>query len=221
MDLSEQARQRLKQAREVCRLSQAQAATAINKSRISVARWESGDRSPHEEDVRLLAELYSTEYEWIINGIGEAPTPTLARKKAAQATWKKMRILQEPLLQDVPDTAPEEFKAIAQANARGTAITRLPREFGPKIVALMEAEEKAEPLSPSVIAQAIESIAGQLRILISLQTAPMEIPGISSEIIKAISDGQVIPAEPLRKTICAALGIDEARLLKGDLLPSR
>jgi transcriptional regulator with XRE-family HTH domain len=218
MELTHEAQQRLKQAREASGLSQSQAATAIGKTKVSVARWECGDRSPREEDIHRLSELYLTDFAWIIDEIGEAPRPTLARKHSALTAFKKMRILQEPLLQDVPETATDEFKAAARANARGSAIIRLPKEYGPQILSMIEAEEGTEVANPKLSAQVIESIAGQLRLLLTIQTSPLTIPDIAPEVIQAIADGLVIPTAHLRKAICTALGIDEARLIRGDLM---
>ena len=63
--------QRIKQIREKLGLSQREFAEKIGKSRIGVAQWEAGKRTPDESTLKLIAKEFGVSEEWLKKGEGE------------------------------------------------------------------------------------------------------------------------------------------------------
>ena len=63
--------QRIKQLREKLGLSQREFAEKIGKSRIGVAQWEAGKRTPDESTLKLIAKEFGVSEEWLKTGEGE------------------------------------------------------------------------------------------------------------------------------------------------------
>ncbi len=193
MQLSEDAKARLKQAREATGLTQGQAAEAIGKARISVARWEGGARFPGEDDIQRLAELYQVDVPWILEGEGEAPTPTLVRMREASFAYQKMQPINVRRRGQSPQKAREELQ-VPGANI-GLAWKNL---------------------SSTEAASSLDLIAARLNHLLAIRSNPLTVPGTPPEVIQAIADGTVIPTKKLLSAISAELGVDESWILTGN-----
>ena len=63
--------QRIKQLREKLGLSQSKFAEKIGKSRIGVAQWEAGKRTPDESTLKLIAKEFNVNEEWLKTGEGK------------------------------------------------------------------------------------------------------------------------------------------------------
>lgn len=62
---------RLRQVREELGYSQADFAQRIGANQTTVSRWEKGERSPSDIELRLVAKEFGFRYEWLKSGEGE------------------------------------------------------------------------------------------------------------------------------------------------------
>jgi transcriptional regulator with XRE-family HTH domain len=193
MQLSGEAHARLKKAREATGLTQGQAAEAIGKARISVARWEGGVRHPGEDDIQRLAELYQVEVPWILEGKGEAPAPTLVRMREATFAYQEM--------QPLKIERRRQFLRRGRGDGDGAE-----EQFGiPRKI-----------LRPTESAFILDGIAARLNHLLAIRSNPLTVPGTPPEVIQAIARGTVIPTKRLLSAISAVLGVDESWILTGN-----
>ena len=189
MQLASDALARLKGAREACGLHQTQAARAVGKSRISVARWESGERCPKEEDLRRLCELYGTTYEWIVDGIGQEPEPSLERLRLAKVNFEKM-------------TGESSIRYEEQ----------LP--YGSRL--LDDRIQKSQLDQMQSVRELLKEISLRFTGVLYRGELP-KMDDLHSQVIKAIASGKVIPVDGILSRLGSILGVDEAWLLLGKL----
>lgn len=76
--------EQLKQLRKKAGFTQSKLADRINRSAITVFRWEKGERAPDVEELRLLAIALNCSISDLI-GESQNPTPAPARKRGAGA----------------------------------------------------------------------------------------------------------------------------------------
>jgi transcriptional regulator with XRE-family HTH domain len=203
MELSLEARQRLKLAREVSGLSQAQAALAIGKARISVARWESGDRLPRVEDISRLSELYQVPYTWITEAEGPPPEPTLERKwHALSALQKRQEIEVRNVEREVRETRNNDDDQRLYSKRRFPS-----RTFNTNTI---------ESSTDYAIIENINQIKSRLTEVLSIRSKLPVVQELSPETINDIASGKVIPVEKYLSDLCFALEIDTRWVLTGE-----
>ncbi len=63
--------QRIKELRKMLGLTQEEFANRIGRSRISIAQYEAGKRTPDESTLRLISQTFGVNLEWLKSGEGE------------------------------------------------------------------------------------------------------------------------------------------------------
>jgi transcriptional regulator with XRE-family HTH domain len=67
---------RIKMTRETAKITQAELAEKINRSRVTVGHWESGEREPSASELQKLAAFLNTSAAYLIGEIDE-PGPSM------------------------------------------------------------------------------------------------------------------------------------------------
>lgn len=74
--------ERLKYAREMAGLSQAQAAELIDAEFTTISRYETGLRQPRDQRLAELADTYKVSRDWLLTGAGLTPE--------SEAKWRSL-----------------------------------------------------------------------------------------------------------------------------------
>ena len=88
---------RLRSAREMAGLSQAQVARVLSMHRPTITEMEAGRRKVSADEMRQLAELYEVDIEWLAGtqSIGDRPLVELAARELAKLKKEDLdRVLQ-------------------------------------------------------------------------------------------------------------------------------
>ena len=92
MDLTRQAiASRLRTAREMAGLTQAQVARALGLHRPAVSEMEAGRRKVSVEELSRLAELYGVNVPWVVGEDEEQANPVIDRVTLAARELSKLR----------------------------------------------------------------------------------------------------------------------------------
>jgi len=84
---------RIRKAREMKDMTQAQLAKLMNVSRVSVTQWELNQTQPHPDRYQLLTEVLGGSMEWYLSGDGQLPiSDRLKRKVQADVEASNARI---------------------------------------------------------------------------------------------------------------------------------
>jgi len=108
---------RLKIARNGCKLSQAEAAKALKISPVSLSRYESGKRSPNSELLFTMSNVYGVGLDWMLTGGGDPlRSDTLDKRDTTQGEEMlgKIAALQEKVIELM-----EENKTLIELNRLG------------------------------------------------------------------------------------------------------
>lgn len=113
-----EASQRFKHARKASGLTQADAASAIHRSRTVVWEIEAGKRDPDDDEFTLLADLYRVPEEWLRgapkvgrNGMTNGPVPTDLRGRCLFDEELHERVLATTSLDELQELLPSSHSS--------------------------------------------------------------------------------------------------------------
>lgn len=101
--------QRIREAREQKALEQAKLAAKLDVATRTVQRWEKGDQVPDSNYLMRLAKVTGVTPHWLLTGEGEMFTAAQTDAKIfplPTGRYKKVELVQLPLLSSVPGGAP-------------------------------------------------------------------------------------------------------------------
>lgn len=82
--------QRLKVARDLAGLSQAQVAQIVGLKRPAITEIEAGRRNVTSAELKILADTYDVDVNWLVNGEDSTEGPTAAKMQLAARELSKM-----------------------------------------------------------------------------------------------------------------------------------
>jgi transcriptional regulator with XRE-family HTH domain len=81
--------EKIKMARILAKMTQAEFAEKIGRSRVTVGRWESGEREPSAGEIVALAALLNTTVSYLMGEIEDPAPPTVRNAEPHAASEKR------------------------------------------------------------------------------------------------------------------------------------